>query len=456
MNSPLDLEHNVLGSLILKPRMLETSDLHAGEFSGARERQVFEIITKQWEVDRPDEIPLEGLKTLLGGNGAGEYVGRLVDARVPKPTAATFQSLIRALRRQNINRRLASKLQSELEIEKKTGTLDVAPLRSDFEALAELAQPRTEADTNQYLKTGRELQTLDLKTEYLAPGLIPAQAITVNHCLGGGGKTWLALQGAKAISTGSDFFSIPTMKRPVVYIDFENPLPMLIDRIRQLHVDDVMFWHQGFENKPPKLDSKNYALYKTLPPGSLIIFDTLRSAQDGDENDSGGMALVMGRLKEIRDAGFTIYVLHHTPRANERASKGSTVITDLADNVLALYRVRQNTYERIEDDNEPGPGDLLRLGTGQKTRYEPFQIFLRRSETGAFELAADPDREFLDAIAEYLRSSGHALTQSEIFTWAKGTLDIGKKTRLIALLRKGEGRWTSHKDGVKRLYDVSD
>ena len=91
----------------------------------------------------------------------------------------------------------------------------------------------------------------------------------------------------------------------------------------------------------------------------MIIFDTLRSAQSKDENNSQDMAFIMGRLKELRDLGFTVLILHPTPKSNERTYKGSTAIIDLCDQALGLYRVKSGTSNEIvdDDDNDEGEDD---------------------------------------------------------------------------------------------------
>jgi hypothetical protein len=152
-----------------------------------------------------------------------------------------------------------------------------------------------------------------------------------------------------------------------------------------------MFWHTT--NKiavPPRLDSSDYELYKQLPKG-ILIFDTLRASHTKDENESKDMAAIMNRLKEIRDCGFTVVVLHHTAKANNKDSKGSTAISDLSDQVLSLAEVphvlngkfskKENQRPcwcrglHYEGDEEVEP-KILRLGTQGKTRYMPFQIFM--------------------------------------------------------------------------------
>lgn len=307
-----------------------------------------------------------------------------------------------------------------------------------------------------FLKTGAQLQTLDLHTEWTFGKLIPERAITILHGPGGIGKTWLGLMIAKAVSEGQQLFGIEAKKKLVIYLDFENPLPVLVERVREMGLTDVMFWHLGFESPPPRLDSNEWRLYKELPKESLIIIDSLRSSQSGDENSSQDMALIMGRLKELREQGRDILVYHHSSKADERSFRGSMAITDLADHVVSLYKVNQR-FEEI-DNAEPDPDALYRFGTGIKTRYERFGIFLTFNGQG-FELAQDPDETVLEAIQEFIRAADHPVNQSQIFTWAKAELEVRKKTNLAALLRKGEkiNLWDSFLEQgntKRRIYRV--
>jgi len=231
-----------------------------------------------------------------------------------------------------------------------------------------------------------------------------------------------------------------TIKTPSYYVDFENPLAVLKERVEKIGKSDNLYvWHISNEIQPPKLDSAGWELYKQLPPG-LIIFDTLRASHLSDENDSKPMSLIMGRLKELREIGFTIILLHHTPKGNDATFKGSTALLDLCDHVLGLEEVKDREEENIEFDCQ----NLYKLGTRMKTRYDPDSIYLTfNPEIKGFSVAVDPDFEKMEAIREILNKA--PLKQKELKERIKNDLDLSDK-EARKLLRKGIGiYWTTEK-----------
>jgi hypothetical protein len=161
-----------------------------------------------------------------------------------------------------------------------------------------------------------------------------------------------------------------------------------------------------------------------------------------DENSSRHMAFIMTRLKELRDRGFTIVLIHHSPKGDEKTYKGSTAIVDQCDHVLSLDRVNGGGQE-IDGEDWKLP---LRLGVRGKTRYEPFSMFLKFDPSKGFEKAEDPpdpDEESLkvifDLIVKFKKRKKGAPNQSDLSTRVKD-LGINKK-RLLRLLKKGEGRY---------------
>jgi archaellum biogenesis ATPase FlaH len=313
---------------------------------------------------------------------------------------------------------------------------------------------RSDFDPYKVLKRGKDLQELDISVTWAVENLIPCESITLLSGRGGIGKTWLSIQLADAISKGTLFMGLPTKQMPAVYVDFENSLPVLVERISKVGASEALFWHTSNESwQPPRLDGEDWALYKRMAGGSLLIFDTLRAAQSKDENDSRHMAFIMTRLKELRDIGLTIVLLHHTPKASDRIYKGSTAISDLADHVLSLYKVRKTNPDEIQED-EDDLDCFYRLGTRDKTRYKPFHIFLSFNPEKAFEKAPDPDTEVLEAIHHLLNENGR-LNQTQVFELVKRELGINRKGKVVSLLKKGEGRyWKAEQEGRAIYYSV--
>jgi archaellum biogenesis ATPase FlaH len=324
---------------------------------------------------------------------------------------------------------------SEKEIER--------TVRSIFEKHYRELPKDHEIDPMTFLRKGSDLLSLDCCVEWVVDKLIPKQSITLLHGKGGIGKTWISLIIGNAVSKGIDFMNLNTEQMFVVFIDFENSLPVLVERVKKIDASEILFWHNTNETRPPKLDRGEWTQYKNLPMG-LLIFDTLRASQSRDENSSQDMAFIMSRLKELRDMGFTIILLHHTPKSNDRTYKGSTALMDLADHVLSLHRVRKGSLEDIDDEDEEG---YYRFGTKEKTRYEPFHIFLDFDPEKGFISAPDPDledmRELHNIIVELKDSQGELPIQSQILDKAKEELNFGNiKTR--KLLKRGESKyWNS-------------
>ena len=315
-------------------------------------------------------------------------------------------------------------------------------------------------DPNNFLKTGTELQALDIHVEWAIERLLPARSLTLLYGRSGIGKTWLALMMARCISLGVPLFDLATIRRPVVYVDYENPLSVLVDRVRNLNIRDVQFWHLSAETPPPKLDSPDWTLFKRLPQGSVLVFDTARACHNMEENSSEAPALVMGRLKELRELDHEVILLHHTSKADDQNAKGSSGWYDLADHTLSFCRVKRGTLEEVDDGGGFDSGALLSLGVGKKTRFEPLpRLYLTLDpDVGGLVLAASPDALAIDALAEYIAGPGFGKNQSEIIEWAKEN-GVGPQRRqdFITLLNRGERhRWQSHREGGRsRIYEPS-
>ena len=169
------------------------------------------------------------------------------------------------------------------------------------------------------------------------------------------------------------------------------------------------------------------------------------------------MAKVMNRMKELRDSGFTIILLHHTAKNTDNVSKGSTTIIDLADHILGLTRVRrkEDGQDTVVDDGVEGfdTESVYYFGNYQKTRFEPHGIHLTLNPDRGFELAPDPEEETLKKMHQILQDSGPLLKTA--FTIECNGLGLGVK-KLRSLVGRGVGKfWNIEAGGTKNAQLVT-
>ncbi len=344
-------------------------------------------------------------------------------------------------------------LRQAVSLEEVARQLATAAAPIDVEPSTELPKAEVPQDGKYFpLKSGRDLRALDIKTEWLVDGLVPRNSVVVLYGRGGIGKTTLMMMFGDAIDRAAPIFGMATVKTQVIVIDFENSLAVLSERAKRTAVDGVLFWDSG--QNPPSLDKGDWTVYQELLaqyPGALFVFDTLRSSHSGDENSSEVMTLIMRRMRQLRDAGATVILLHHTPKGNDRQFKGSGAIFDLCDQTLALYQTAKPGSDQEADDDDDDPNRVYRFGTGKKTRYRPHRVFLTfDTEHEVFALAKDPSDEALEYLHGIICSvdARTSARQTEIIKTAMedGGYDFGGNHKIRSLLKRGIDRfWTTDK-----------
>jgi hypothetical protein len=158
---------------------------------------------------------------------------------------------------------------------------------------------------------------------------------------------------------------------------------------------------------PPKLDSKDWVIYKSFPVG-LFIFDSLKSSHSKDPNSDEDMGLILDHMNELKALGNTVIALQHTPRSDETRSKGSKVITDQADLNIGLI-LQKEPGEDKEDEPEPNKPYVVFFGSRKehKSRYRKHQMYIELSlgEIGAdqiFRIIGSPSDTLLPDIRQML------------------------------------------------------
>lgn len=172
------------------------------------------------------------------------------------------------------------------------------------------------------------------KTEFLIDGFLAKNMITLLYAEGGAGKSWLTMAVAKICDS---------MGLDVIYLDYDNPLPVLHSRgvedklikpcSNLYYIQRSRTTMNAFEmlRQLSAQSDNNASLHNTI-----VILDSLRNVTD-ISNDSKAMQ-AMDLLMDLREAGATILVLSHSNK-DGRNYQGSNNIVNSLDNMYQLNKI---------------------------------------------------------------------------------------------------------------------
>jgi hypothetical protein len=194
-----ELARQILGSLTMAPRLIETCNLSANDFPKGRYRQTFEILSALCESDRPEEIPLAILSERLGGDGAAAFTASLLDG-LQTPTVENFAAVVSEMKRRRLSARIVTVAERLGREHLKTGAFDdkgFAELKKELEAIDALSPDHAGLPLT-VLLSGVDPQPV----EWLWPNFIPLARASMISGDPNVGKTWLALDIAARLSKG--------------------------------------------------------------------------------------------------------------------------------------------------------------------------------------------------------------------------------------------------------------
>lgn len=178
------------------------------------------------------------------------------------------------------------------------------------------------------------------------------------------GKSYLALQLAKAISTGADFLGHPVQQGKFLYFALEDNVQRLKSRMIQQQWDsdhlqtlnDFVVYDQ-FQRVYGKLDEEGAQILGQRiirHQYTLVVIDTFSWAFPGDQDRIDQMYAVLGPVKQVALANNCCVMIidHH----NKRASSGQSIILDwlgsigkaaITDTIWAIYREQGRTQAQL-------------------------------------------------------------------------------------------------------------
>lgn len=143
--------------------------------------------------------------------------------------------------------------------------------------------------------------------EYLLDPILPKGAVVALTGDSASGKSTLATAWAR------------DAEGPVLFLDRENPLSVIADRLDRLGFPDsprLRFWGGWCDQEAPLPDAPAVIEWvKTCGANPLIVVDSLAAFHGGDENSAGEMRTFLNRARLVANTGATVVIIHHNGKS---------------------------------------------------------------------------------------------------------------------------------------------
>ncbi len=188
-----------------------------------------------------------------------------------------------------------------------------------------------------------EFMELDLPpTPYYIKDWLPKRGRCVIYAPAKAGKSFMVLQVARAIASGTPFLGFPTTKGRVMLIQFELGAEVLQGRMigTGKNYADV-YVGTTFSLKIDTDDGlRRIKEAATAIDPDVIIFDPLYKMMSGDENETSDMKKVVDNLDQLIEGWqCSIFLTHHSGKDVSKGGRGSSVLEDWVDSYIEMKRI---------------------------------------------------------------------------------------------------------------------
>jgi hypothetical protein len=213
---------------------------------------------------------------------------------------------------------------------------------------------------------------LDARVEWLIQDMLPLRSVNLLTADSGTGKTWVSYAIAGAVAHGRSFIGLKTEKRPVLYLDGENPLAIAKRNLELLGIgrtDALKVWGGWNDTPPPGPDSPIVREFAAKNP--LMIWDSLVEFHPGDEQSSTETRKFMKLYRSLAHLGATILILHHVGKSGKSPYRGSSDIKAAVDTAYHVEgvprdgRIHRLTLENFKSRFAPVPNFALEFESGR-------------------------------------------------------------------------------------------
>lgn len=194
--------------------------------------------------------------------------------------------------------------------------------------------------------------------KFVVPGMIP-YGITILASPPKFGKSWMCLDLALSVATGTDFLGLETEQTGVIYLALEDGDYRLQDRSRKVAGDREMPGNLYLikeapileEGLLPELDKK---LGEVRGSVGMIIIDTLQKVRGTAKKTEGVYGYdyrELGALHQFAlDRNLAVVLVHHLNKGGDDSDfvsrlNGSTGVSGAADTIITLTRANRKSDE---------------------------------------------------------------------------------------------------------------
>ena len=181
------------------------------------------------------------------------------------------------------------------------------------------------------------------KMEWRIKGVLPTRGVSAIYGPSSSGKSFLAIDLAAAICSGSDWFEKKCKPTSVIYIGLEGSAGIQ-NRVKAWEVGRSKRLPTNFSAVLADFDLTNaadiQAIIDQTPKASVLIIDTLNRATPGrDENSSSDMGLTLAAAKCLEQAIEGLVVLiHHTGKDQAKGLRGHSSLYAALDSAIAVTK----------------------------------------------------------------------------------------------------------------------
>jgi hypothetical protein len=265
----------------------------------------------------------------------------------------------------------------------------------------------------------------------IAP-LIPTASATSLYSPAGVGKSLLALEAAAAVATGGTFLGEPVQQLNVAYIDQENSMALIKERLDALgygpetDLSRLHYFSLG-EWAPADTATGGAQLAKTAETlgVELVILDTVSRIVQGEENDAATyQSLYRHTILGLKARGIAVVRLDHSGKDIAKGQRGSSAKADDVDLTYRMTSAGQNRVTLKREKNRlflDGEDVLILRREGDPLRHQ-LSVLDTENENkvqavlDVLETLEVPNDAGRDTCRKALRAQGHKATNSVLST----------------------------------------